>query len=140
MLVRWRVAYNEEAMGIEPSPQAEAQARDIVEEKMLRQGDRNGWVLEDAQGRLVSMTTMNASIPAIVQIGGVYTPPEHRGRGYGRAVVAGQLQEARAQGVERAILFTDQENRPARKTYEALGFRPIGHYGLVLFEEPVALL
>jgi hypothetical protein len=35
-------------------------------------------------------------------------------------------------GVSRAILFT-QEEGPARRAYEAIGFQRIGDYGLVLF-------
>ena len=64
-------------------------------------------------------------------MGGVWTPPERRGRGYARAVVAASLLDARAEGVERAVLFT--ENPVARRAYEALGFRRVGEYGLVIF-------
>jgi ribosomal protein S18 acetylase RimI-like enzyme len=50
-------------------------------------------------------------------------------------VVAGSLLDARAQGVARGVLFTAEENRPAQRAYQALGFRVVGDYGLLGFAE-----
>jgi uncharacterized protein len=70
-----------------------------------------------------------------VQIGGVWTPPALRGKGYGKSVVAGSLLAARSQGVKRAILFTGPNNQAAQAVYQQIGFLPTGEkYGLVLFE------
>ena len=69
-----------------------------------------------------------------LQIGGVFTPPLQRQRGYARAVVAGALLEARKQGVVEAILFTGRENEAAQSTYRALGFETAGDYAIILFE------
>ncbi len=55
-------------------------------------------------------------------------------RGHGRAVVAGSLLDARAAGVVEAILFTEAENHPAQRAYEALGFERIGDYGMVMLD------
>lgn len=74
----------------------------------------------------------------MVQVGGVYTPPEFRNQGYARSVVAGSLLEAREKGVGRAILFTGTEMNAAKRCYESLGFTPAGDYGLVIFKEPLA--
>ena len=93
----------------------------------------NLWVLEEA-GRLVSMTSFNATLPDMAQVGGVFTPGQWRGRGHGRAVVAGSLLDARAAGVVEAILFTEAENHPAQRAYEALGFERIGDYGMVMLD------
>lgn len=90
-------------------------------------------------GEPVSYTAFNATLPEQVQVGGVWTPPDLRGRGYAQTVVAGHLSDARDDGVERAILFTAFDNKPAQSVYEAIGFERIGSYGLVLFEEPVGL-
>ena len=88
---------------------------------------------------LVATSTWNAQLPDCVQIGGVFTPPELRRRGYGRAVVAGSLVEAREQGVGRSVLFTGVDNPAARRAYEALGFEVVGDYALFLLREPVAV-
>jgi predicted GNAT family acetyltransferase len=71
-------------------------------------------------------------LPDVVQIGGVYTPPALRSRGYARAVVAGSLAAAAAMGVGRSILFTGRDNVAARRAYESIGYRRIGDYGLVV--------
>jgi len=129
LLGQWRAAFSIEALGAADRPELSASAR----EEIARLHERgSSWVLLDG-GRIVAFSAFNAELPEIVQIGGVWTPPELRGRGYGRAVVAGSLLEARRRGVERAVLFTGEDNRSARAAYEALGFRVIGDYGLVMF-------
>lgn len=85
------------------------------------------------------MTAFNARLPEIVQVGGVWTPPELRGRGYARCVIAAHLRVARRSGADRAILFTDEENLPAQRAYEALGFSEIGTYGLAFLEESISI-
>jgi len=73
-------------------------------------------------------------LPDIVQLGGIYTPPEQRGRGYAKVSVAGSLLVAAQRGATRAVLFT--KNPSAVRSYEAVGFRRIGDYGLVLLARP----
>lgn len=124
LLARWRAAYHVEALGAAPGPATDEAARTEVH----RWGF---WVLVDA-GAVVAMTSFNARLPDMVQVGGVYTPPQLRGRGYARAAVAGSLVDARAEGVARAILFTGDDNAAARAAYLALGFRIVGDYGMVL--------
>jgi predicted GNAT family acetyltransferase len=46
--------------------------------------------------------------------------------------VATSLLDARAEGVRTSILFTGEGNIPAQKAYEALGFRCIGDYRILL--------
>jgi predicted GNAT family acetyltransferase len=56
-----------------------------------------------------------------------------RSRGWARAAVASQLAAVIGEGVSRAILFTGEDNPAARRAYQAIGFRPLGDYGLLLF-------
>ncbi|TMB36861.1 MAG: GNAT family N-acetyltransferase [Deltaproteobacteria bacterium] len=88
------------------------------------------FVLE-REGTVVSMAGFNARTAETAQVGGVYTPPELRGRGHARCAVAGALLAARASGASRGILFTAESNGPAQRSYQAIGFRPIGDYGLL---------
>lgn len=83
----------------------------------------------------VAMTGFNARLPDIVQIGGVYTPPDMRGRGHARTAVALHLQQARDQGATNAILFS--ENPAAMTAYRAIGFAKTGHFTLCIFANPV---
>jgi ribosomal protein S18 acetylase RimI-like enzyme len=130
----WRIAYCVEALGAEETAELAEKSRGIVEGSYER-GDT--WVLED-EGRLVACTSFNAAIAEAVQVGGVWTPPELRGRGYGRAVVAVSLLDAHAESVEHALLFTAETNVPAIRAYESLGFRRIGDYRLVFLRKPRA--
>jgi predicted GNAT family acetyltransferase len=133
LLTTWRAAYALEALGAVASPDLYAHCRDQIERALQAQ---TIWVLEDA-GQPVACGGVNNALAEAVQIGGVWTPPAFRGRGYGRAVVAASLRHARAAGVARAILFTGEANLPAQKAYLALGFRRVGDYRLLLFHTAV---
>lgn len=128
VLGRIRHDYSVETLGAEPGDALLATARSDMA-RIVEQGI--GWVLIE-DGAIVAFSGYNAHLPDAVQIGGVYTMPSVRRRGLARAVVAGQLLDARAAGVSRAILFTGRDHVAARRAYEALGFRAIGDYGLVL--------
>jgi len=130
LVTQWRIAYSLEALGEKDSPQLRQRCRASIE-RSLREGYT--WILED-QGQPVACSSFNAATMEAVQVGGVWTPPELRRRGYGRAVVAASLLDARADNVERAILFTGKTNIAAQKAYVALGFRHIGDYRIVLLE------
>ncbi len=58
----------------------------------------------------------------------------------GRSAVATSLLAVREEGVHTAILFTGEENIPAQKAYEALGFYKIGDYRITLLKEPLTQL
>ncbi|MEZ4613990.1 MAG: GNAT family N-acetyltransferase [Caldilineaceae bacterium] len=135
-LAIWRMAYNHEALGDPDDEAGWAQAHQEIERAYV---EGNTWVLE-AAGQPVAMTSFNATLPEAVQVGGVYTPPVRRRLGYGRAVVAASLSEAQAAGVQRAVLFTDDDNIAAQTAYQALGFRRVADWGLVLFKEPVTVV
>lgn len=132
LLARWRVGFSLEALGEEPGEGLWKRCRASAE-RSLEQG--RAWILEDG-GRPVATSSFNATTTEAVQVGGVWTPPELRCRGYGRAVVAASLLDARAQGVVTSILFTGVRNVPAQRAYMGLGFQHIGDYRLVLLPPP----
>ncbi|MHB8352811.1 MAG: GNAT family N-acetyltransferase, partial [Thermoplasmata archaeon] len=61
--------------------------------------------------------------PEIWHISGVYTAPADRGRGHGADVVGRLLSDAAAQGAGTG-LFVREDNPPARRLYDRLGFSP----------------
>jgi RimJ/RimL family protein N-acetyltransferase len=129
VLAAWRADYQCETLGTIRTPEQEQSARRETE------GWREAgslWVLTVAD-EIVAMTGFNAETRGIVQVGGVFTPPARRGRGYARAAVAASLALARERGVRRSILFTAETNQAARRAYVALGYEAIGDFGLVLF-------
>ena len=89
------------------------------------------WVVD---GEVVS-TTM-AIRPQIkgICISGVYTPPEHRQRGYARALVAQVSKEMLSRGFELTNLFTDLSNSTSNKIYQEIGYKPVCDYHQYSFE------
>jgi GNAT superfamily N-acetyltransferase len=59
------------------------------------------------------------------RIGPVYTPPEHRNRGYGGAVTAAASQQALDRGAWEVVLFTDLTNPTSNALYPRLGYEPV---------------
>ena len=129
LVVEWRMAYNVEANRVPAD--AAGRARALAEAERWH-AERVHFMLT-RDGERVAYSAFNAHLPDTVQVGGVWTPPALRSRGYGRCVVAGSLLIARTEGAHRAILFTAEDNVPAQRAYEALGFRRVGDYGLVFF-------
>lgn len=125
----WATAYGIETLGESEGSEQRAASRSRIESAQ-REGRQ--WLLE-AAGRPVAYTAFNAVLPDCVQVGGVFTPPELRGRGYARCAVAGSLIDARDRGVRRSVLFTQHDNHPAKSAYRALGYQQVGDYGIVLF-------
>jgi RimJ/RimL family protein N-acetyltransferase len=121
----WRVEYDVEALGSTPSEETRRHATEFLEQQLT---DGNVWVAVEGD-EPVSLSAFNAALPDIVQLGGIYTPPALRGRGYCKVAVAGSLIAAQQRGVTRAVLFT--KNPSAVRSYEAVGFRLISDYALV---------
>jgi GNAT superfamily N-acetyltransferase len=128
LLCAWRAAYEIETLGATDSREMREHAAQSMDQQIA---DRNVWVAIQ-KGEPVSVSAFNAALPDIVQLGGIYTPPEFRGRGYAKVAVAGSLIAARERGVTRAVLFTDSPS--AIRSYEGVGFQRVGAFGLILLE------
>ncbi len=129
-LVAWRRIYDRITMGFPEHAISDMRNADMLS---LMIEDQRLWVLVK-DGMLVSMTGFNAILPDTVQVGGVFTPEQHRGHGYARSAVAASLLDARDAGATEALLFTEMDNYPAQKAYEALGFVNVGDYGMVVLD------
>jgi predicted GNAT family acetyltransferase len=55
----------------------------------------------------------------------VYTPPEHRGKGYASALVAALSQSLLAKGWRFSFLYADTANASAASMYRKLGYAPV---------------
>lgn len=129
LLMNWRVDYCQELYEV---PDTLALHADAQREILRYFDDRALWVLE-RKGRIVSFCCALARTPARVKIGGVYTPPALRGRGFARAVVAGALLQEHEFGRRRACLWSG--NAAAKRAYGALGFEPIAEFGCIMVED-----
>ncbi len=132
ILKEWTRGYEIEALG---TPDDDKLAEKVIETANNRINGDRCWILE-ANGTPVALSGFNAQLPEIVQVGPVWTPPEHRNKGYARHLVARTLEHARARGVQKSILFTDVP--AAQKAYEAIGYREIGKFQLALLKEPIS--
>lgn len=92
-------------------------------ERRIRGG--GGLWLWEVDGQPVSMCGRTAPVCAVPRIGPVWTPPEHRGRGYAAAITAFVCADALAAGARACTLFADAANATSNGVYERIGFRPV---------------
>lgn len=97
--------------------------------------DRVRLLVED--GQITAMTGLNAVARGVVQIGGIFVPPELRGQRRAGRVIAAHLVELRASGFHRAVLFANSD--AAAQAYERIGFERIGSYRVALLQDPITL-
>jgi len=93
-----------------------------------------GLTLWEAGGAAVSLAGCSRPAEGVVRVGPVYTPPEHRRRGYGGAVTAAVSRAALAAGAAYLVLFTDLANPTSNALYRRLGYRPVEDRLVLRFE------
>ena len=76
----------------------------------------------DADGQRVSVASGRPPARGVSRVGPVYTPPEHRRRGYAGAVTAAVTAAFFAHGAQRVILYTDAANPTSNAVYERIGY------------------
>ncbi len=79
------------------------------------------WTVDDEP---VALAAHKPAVAGVARVGPVYTPPEHRGRGYGSGVTAACTAAAAAGGAG-VVLFTDLANPTSNAIYQRLGYRPV---------------
>ncbi|MFA3917228.1 GNAT family N-acetyltransferase [Ruegeria hyattellae] len=124
----WRAAYHREVLGT-PADQAEVVARRDVAAYIAADTHRALMLNETP----VAMTGFNAICGDVVQVGGVFTPPDHRQRGYAGRALHLHLAEANRSGKKCAILFA--ASMAAVGVYKRTGFEIIGSYSMCLFRD-----
>ena len=87
---------------------------------------RRLYLWEDEAGGAVSLAGRSGRTPNGVRIGPVYTPPEHRGHGYGEALVAAVSQRELEDGAQACYLYTDLDYGASNRLYLRVGYEKIG--------------
>ncbi len=77
-----------------------------------------------AGARLVAAARTSVALPSVWFLSGIFTDPEHRNQGYGRAVTIAATREGLGAGA-RVALYVRSDNTTARATYRGAGFRAI---------------
>jgi predicted GNAT family acetyltransferase len=90
-----------------------------------RLAGRGGFLLWEADGVPVSMAGMSRLVAGMVRVTSVYTPPEHRRRGYAAGVTAAVSRAALDGGAAEVLLFTDLDNPTSNRVYRRLGYQAV---------------
>ena len=117
LIVDWTAAFIDEALGrTKPNPE-------VLVDSRLPWGGVRTWKLDD--GTPVSFAAMSREAAGMTRIGPVYTPPEHRGRGYAAAVTAAISRSALDAGIGEVLLFTNLDNPISNRVYQRIGYEPV---------------
>jgi predicted GNAT family acetyltransferase len=79
-------------------------------------------------GNIVSAALTNAETPEMAMIGGVFTPPELRNRGYATACMDALCRDLLSEGIQPCLFY---DNPRAGSIYRRLGFQDIGTWRLL---------
>ncbi len=96
--------------------------KDDAEEKARVFIKRNRYYALMLNGEIASIAGCYVRLNEVWVIGGVFTLPEYRGRGFAKIVTAAITREAVSVGAK-ALLHVLRSNKPAIRVYEALGYR-----------------
>jgi predicted GNAT family acetyltransferase len=116
----WFTAFVTEAGVPSGGEDATAAARRVV--------GRGRVLLWDVGGMPVSMVCHTPPVVGVPRIAPVYTPPEHRRRGYAAAASAGLCGRLLDRGATAVVLFADRANPTATGVYERIGFEPVADW------------
>ena len=116
LVADWLTAFAAEAIPDDPP-------RNLHEMADRRVTGREVWLWE-ADGVPVSMAAAEAPGTGVAKIAPVYTPPQHRCRGYGAAVTAAATRHHLDSGAAHVVLYTDLANPTSNSIYAKIGYRP----------------
>jgi predicted GNAT family acetyltransferase len=102
--------------------------------KVARRNFGEGWLFVWDHGEPVSMASATGPTPSGIRVSGVYTPPEHRGRGYATSCVAALSARLLAEGRRFCFLFTDAANPTSNAIYQRIGYVQVAEVQEYRFE------
>ncbi len=116
LLIGWSEGFERDTQTPDHTRKAEARVRQGIDSGRL-------FVLE-AAGQPVAAAAWGRPTANTKTINFVYTPPERRGRGHGRAVTALLAKHLLALGTRDIFLFTDADDPIPNRVYARVGFTP----------------
>jgi GNAT superfamily N-acetyltransferase len=131
LLTRWMQAFEREALQAMIRDE-HATARAIA--ARLGPDPTGGFDLWEVDGDPVSLSGWTR-IPGGARIGPVYTPPDHRGRGYASNLVADVSLRLLSQGAEACFLYTDLGNPTSNAIYRRLGYEQVAESSMIVFDD-----
>ncbi|MEO7296663.1 MAG: GNAT family N-acetyltransferase [Candidatus Limnocylindria bacterium] len=120
LIARWVVDFLTEAMPEAPPVEDPAGTAD----RWIARSGRLGYLWQDGDA-VVSMVGASGETPNGIRIGPVYTPPQHRNRGYASSLTAAASADQLERDRRFCFLFTDLANPTSNKIYGAIGYEPV---------------
>ena len=131
LLRRWIAEFQVEAVGVKPdNVDYERIERTLTEALKFETLGRFLWEHDGP----VSLAGFSGPTPNGIRIGPVYTPPEHRRRGYASALVAALSQQLLDEGRKFCFLYTDLANPTSNHVYMNIGYEPVCDVNLYRFD------
>lgn len=124
--VKWTKAFQVDCFGDEEATEETRMLEDKIKSGAL-------YIWEDG-GKPVSMTARVRPTPNGECVNLVYTPPEHRKKGYATGLVAEVSREILRRGKKFCTLFTDLSNPTSNSIYQKIGYKPVADVCDYLFE------
>ncbi|MGZ4360012.1 MAG: GNAT family N-acetyltransferase [Gaiellaceae bacterium] len=108
---------------VETFAELRSQPEQSVDYALERPGREGPYLWEDPSP--VALAGCGSPTPNGIRIGPVYTPHEHRRRGYASALVAELTQHLLAGGTRFCFLFTDLANPTSNRIYRRIGYEAV---------------
>lgn len=124
LLIDWIDAFHREI-----DEGAHQESASVVDDKLAH----GGLTLWEVDGTPVAMAGLTRPDAGMVRVLAVYTPAEHRARGYGGAVTTAVTRAALDAGATDVVLYTDLANPTSNALYERLGYRPVEDRKVIQF-------
>jgi RimJ/RimL family protein N-acetyltransferase len=120
LIADWMIQFQIEALIAEADYEASLQrAAQLIEQKEM-------YLYEDEEHQAVSMAAASRRLVHGIGITYVFTPQEHRGKGYAAANIYYLSKTLLEQGYEFCTLFIDKNNPLSNRAYEKVGYKVIG--------------
>jgi uncharacterized protein len=129
-VIAWTLAFADEVFPDETDRERHVR---LVDARLRATDDAGLWLWEDGGGP-VSLSGYGGSTPNGIRIGPVYTPPEHRGRGYATSLVTQQSRWLLGVGRSLCFLYTDLDNPTSNALYRRIGYRMVAEAREVRFD------
>jgi uncharacterized protein len=121
LLLAWLTAFHVEAV---PEPDEHVAGIERTLDVRFSSDDAGFWLWEH-EGKPVSLAGFSGPTPTGIRVGPVYTPPEHRRRGYATTLVADLSRWLLEQGHRACFLFTDLANPTSNRIYVDIGYERV---------------